>query len=175
MLVIQHCCWESLYQISIKNILSFEIWSSLGSEYSIVKLHNTCFKHKLHHPRRTFGSQDLSKSPNKQVSSFSQGVVVTLSQSMAFSLSWQLGNVEKKYIFVDVSRWWSVVINLRLRHWAEVSPMQGPPQARPLLASVHWLHNLTFFRIQSPPRTELLSSKLIQSSSWSQSGKWVKY
>ena len=62
-----------------KNILFFEIWSSLGSEYSIVKLHNTCFKHKLHHPRRTFGSQDLSKSPNKQVLSFSQVVVVTLS------------------------------------------------------------------------------------------------
>ena len=72
---------------------------------------------------------------------------------MAFSLSWQLGNVEKKYIFVDVSRWWwSVVINLRLRHWAEVSPMQGPPQARPLLASDHWLHNLDIF--QNPESTE---------------------
>ena len=71
---------------------------------------------------------------------------------MAFSLSRQLGNVEKKYIFVDVSRWWSVVINLRLRHWAEVSPMQGPPQARPLLASAHWLHNLDIF--QNPESTE---------------------
>ena len=48
--------------------LLFEIRSSSGSEYSIVKLLNTCFKHKL---LRTFGSHDQSKSPNKQVPSFS--------------------------------------------------------------------------------------------------------